>query len=31
LKGAKIFPIDEAWAGQNRKKVEERWVNEVLP
>jgi iron(III) transport system substrate-binding protein len=31
LKGAKIFPIDEAWAGQNRKKVVERWVNEVLP
>ena len=31
LKGAKIFPIDEAWAGQNRKRVVERWVNEVLP
>ena len=31
LKGAKIFPIDEVWAGQNRKKVVERWVNEVLP
>jgi iron(III) transport system substrate-binding protein len=31
LKGAKIFPIDEAWAGQNRKRIVERWVNEVLP
>jgi iron(III) transport system substrate-binding protein len=31
LKGANIFPIDEAWAGQNRKRVVERWVNEVLP
>ena len=31
LKGAKIFPIDEAWAGQNRKRVVERWINEVLP
>jgi iron(III) transport system substrate-binding protein len=31
LKGAKIFPIDETWAGQNRKRIVERWVNEVLP
>ena len=31
LKGAKIFPIDEAWAGQNRKRIVDRWVNEVLP
>jgi iron(III) transport system substrate-binding protein len=31
LKGAKIFPIDEGWAGQNRKRVVERWINEVLP
>jgi len=31
LKGANIFPIDEAWAGQNRKRVVERWMNEVLP
>ena len=31
LKGAKVFPIDEAWAGQNRKRVVERWINEVLP
>src|SRR5512136_2590262 len=31
LKGAKIFPIDEAWAGQNRKRVVDRWINEVLP
>jgi iron(III) transport system substrate-binding protein len=31
LKGVKIFPIDEAWAGQNRKRIVERWVAEVLP
>jgi len=31
LKGAKIFPIEEAWAGQNRKRVVERWISEVLP
>jgi len=31
LKGAKVFLIDEAWAGQNRKRVVERWINEVLP
>jgi len=31
LKVAKVFPIDEAWAGQNRKRVVERWINEVLP
>jgi len=30
LKGAKIFPIDDAYAGANRKRVVERWVNEVL-
>jgi iron(III) transport system substrate-binding protein len=31
LKPAKIFPIDDAYAGANRKRVVERWVNEVLP
>jgi iron(III) transport system substrate-binding protein len=31
LKGAKIFPIEEAWAGQNRKRIVDRWINEVLP
>ncbi len=30
LKGAKIFPIDDVYAGANRKRVVERWVNEVL-
>jgi iron(III) transport system substrate-binding protein len=30
LKGAKLFPIDEAYAGANRKHIVERWVNEVL-
>ncbi len=31
LKDAKIFPIDEDYAGANRKRVIERWVKEVLP
>ena len=31
IKGANIFPIDENWAGQNRKRIVERWINEVLP
>jgi len=30
LKGTKIFPIDDAYAGANRKRMVERWVNEVL-
>jgi iron(III) transport system substrate-binding protein len=30
LKGAKIFPIDDVYAGANRKRIVERWVNEVL-
>jgi iron(III) transport system substrate-binding protein len=30
LKGAKIFPIDDAYAGANRKRILERWVNEIL-
>lgn len=30
LKGAKIFPIDAAYAGANRKQVVDRWVAEVL-
>jgi iron(III) transport system substrate-binding protein len=31
LKGAKLFPIDDVYAGANRKRIVERWVNEVLP
>ena len=31
IKGANIFPIDETWAGQNRKRIVDRWINEVLP
>lgn len=31
LKGAKIFPIDDAYAGANRKRVVERWIAEILP
>jgi len=30
LRVAKIFPIDDAFAGANRKRVVDRWVNEVL-
>ena len=30
LKGTKIFPIDDAYAGANRKRVVDRWVSEVL-
>jgi iron(III) transport system substrate-binding protein len=30
LKGARIFPIDDAWAGANRKRVVDRWIAEVL-
>jgi iron(III) transport system substrate-binding protein len=29
LKGAKIFPIDENYAGANRKRIVERWVKEI--
>ncbi|HTU01917.1 MAG TPA: ABC transporter substrate-binding protein [Candidatus Sulfotelmatobacter sp.] len=31
LKSAKIFPIDDAFAGANRKRIVDRWVAEVLP
>ena len=31
LKGAKIFPIDDEYAGANRKRIIDRWVKEVLP
>jgi len=31
LKGAKLFPIDDAYAGANRKRIVDRWVAEVLP
>ncbi len=30
LKGTKIFPIDDVYAGENRTRIVERWVNEVL-
>ena len=30
LKDARIFPIDAAYAGANRKKVVDRWIAEVL-
>ena len=31
LKGATIFPIDDDYAGANRKRIVDRWVKEVLP
>ena len=30
LKSAKIIEIDDRWAGDNRKRIVERWVAEVL-
>ena len=30
LKDAKIFPIDDAYAGANRKRIVDRWIAEVL-
>lgn len=30
LEAAKIIPIDDEYAGANRKRIVERWVNEVL-
>ncbi len=30
LKGAKIFPIDDAYAGANRKRIVDRWIADVL-
>ncbi|MBM3650061.1 MAG: ABC transporter substrate-binding protein [Alphaproteobacteria bacterium] len=31
LKGARIFPIDDEYAGANRRRIVDRWVKEVLP
>lgn len=31
LKGARIFPIDDKYAGANRRRIIDRWVKEVLP
>jgi iron(III) transport system substrate-binding protein len=30
LKGAVVIPIDEAYAGANRKRIVDRWIEEVL-
>ena len=30
LKNAKIVEIDDKWAGENRKRIVDRWVAEVL-
>jgi iron(III) transport system substrate-binding protein len=30
LKDAKIFPIDSAWAGDNRKRIVDLWIQKVL-
>jgi iron(III) transport system substrate-binding protein len=29
LRGAKIFPIDDGYAGANRQRIVERWVKEI--
>lgn len=31
LKDAKIFAIDDAYAGANRKRIVDRWIAEILP
>ena len=31
LEAATLFPIDSAFAGENRKRIVEKWVEEVLP
>jgi iron(III) transport system substrate-binding protein len=31
LKDAKVFAIDDAYAGENRKRIVDRWVTEILP
>jgi iron(III) transport system substrate-binding protein len=31
LSGAKIFAIDDAYAGANRKRIVDRWIAEILP
>jgi iron(III) transport system substrate-binding protein len=30
LKGANVFPIDDDYAGANRKRIVDRWIKEVL-
>jgi iron(III) transport system substrate-binding protein len=30
MKEAKLLPVDLEWVGQNRKRLVERWVNEVI-
>jgi iron(III) transport system substrate-binding protein len=30
LKGANIIEIDDKWAGENRKRIVNKWVAEVL-
>jgi iron(III) transport system substrate-binding protein len=30
LKGANIIEIDDKWAGENRKRIVDRWIAEVL-
>ena len=31
LEGANIFPIDDVFVGENRERITDRWVREVLP
>lgn len=31
VKNANIFPIDSVWAGENRKRIVDEWVEKVLP
>jgi iron(III) transport system substrate-binding protein len=31
VKDANIFPIDSVWAGENRKRIVDEWIEKVLP
>jgi len=31
VKDANIFPIDSTWAGENRKRIVDEWIEKVLP
>jgi iron(III) transport system substrate-binding protein len=30
MKEAKLLPVDLEWVGKNRKRLVERWINEVI-
>ena len=30
MKEAKLLPVDLEWVGKNRKRLVDRWINEVI-